>query len=549
MNLYGIGQGLLLGVLLMAGGCGGATFGMQLPASSDMETDSDSAIEAHQGNDTDAPQQLTVDLFIMSQCPYGVETANMMIEVARQFAEEMTLHIEYVGAMRQGQLTSMHGDSEIQGDIDQLCAKASAPSLFNFYRFIRCVNEAWRQIPARDAACAEAAGLDVLPFLDCSEGERGRQLLEDSFRRTAALKAMGSPEIHINGELYTGARSKWAILNHICHVSPAGKDFETCATLPAPPTVSVLAITDRRCGEACDVSQAIESLRRTFPGIAPRIIDWSQPEAKKRMKSAGLTRLPALLLSRDVEKDAEGFADLDRWVSPAGPYYSVEINAPFDPGAEICDNRIDDTGNGLVDCADDTCAGTMGCRKTTERTVELFVMSQCPFGAMALLAMKSVLGAFKPNEMDFQLHFIATENNGQITSMHGAEEVVEDMRWLCAKSLYPRKYLDFVWCRAADLDNPAFEKCLQGKMSARQLSRCVDGEQGKRLLRQDMTLSQSLEIGASPTWIVNGRNIVNASTPRAIQTAYCEENPGLAGCEKVLSDDQANSAADGACGK
>ncbi|MBN2529975.1 MAG: hypothetical protein JXR76_26530 [Deltaproteobacteria bacterium] len=72
---------------------------------------------------------------------------------------------------------------------------------------------------------------------------------------------------------------------------------------------------------------------------------------------------------------------MERWMHKAGPYYRVHVKANFDPAAEICDNQMDDTGNGQVDCDDITCEGTLICRPQSSKSLEVFVMSQCPFGA------------------------------------------------------------------------------------------------------------------------------------------------------------------------
>jgi hypothetical protein len=35
--------------------------------------------------------------------------------------------------------------------------------------------------------------------------------------------------------------------------------------------------------------------------------------------------------------------------------FSLQVGSKFDPYAEICDNKIDDNGDNLVDCMDPTC--------------------------------------------------------------------------------------------------------------------------------------------------------------------------------------------------
>ncbi|MBN2714593.1 MAG: hypothetical protein JXX14_01985, partial [Deltaproteobacteria bacterium] len=270
-------------------------------------------------------------------------------------------------------------------------------------------------------------------------------------------------------------------------------------------------------------------------------------EAQKIAKDAKVDKLPALLFDSSVEKDEGGFKHMERWLTKTGDYYQVKVKATFDPNAEICDNKKDDTGNGLVDCDDETCKNTLACRPAKEKTLEVFVMSQCPFGAMAVNAMGEVLDAFG-SDMDFQIHFIGNMAGDKVTSMHGQAEVDEDIRWACAKKHFPKDYLKYVWCRAEDYRNPDWKKCTTGPIKAPVIEKCFSSGEGEALLKEDIAIANSLDIGASPTWIVNGTTKFSGVTPKAIQDNFCQANPGLKGCEKPLSNERASKAPAGSCG-
>ena len=79
---------------------------------------------------------------------------------------------------------------------------------------------------------------------------------------------------------------------------------------------------------------------------------------------------------------------------------------------------------------------------------------------------------------------------------------------------------------------------------------CFDGE-GKKLLAQDFGVAQALAIGASPTFIANGRRQFNAVEVAALQKEYCQDNADLAACktEAKAADPAAAAAAvpAGAC--
>jgi hypothetical protein len=554
---------IAVGYLLI--GCGGAT-GTRNPepegSPSALSTPpaADTAAQQYAGgviSDANNGQQTTpkveINLYIMSRCPYGVQAIQQIQDITVQSGGEVGINIDYIGTEgKGGTLNSMHGDEEVQGDIDQLCGRMSSPTDEQFWRFISCVNDEWRTIPERDAECAASAQLDLVQFDSCRNGELGRKLLRSSFAKAIRVGATGSPTIIIDDARYSGNRTVMAISRYICGQFSDNRQIDYCKSLPEPTEVEFFAITDSRCGDDCDVSTMITSLQGIFMGLKPTVLDWSNPEAQAIFRAAGAEKLPVLLFGKSVEKDVDGFAHMQRWLTPAGPYYQVKVKSTFDPEAEVCDNGVDDTGNGKVDCADETCDGRMVCREEKKKSLEVFVMSQCPFGAMALLAMDDVLSAFKKKDMDFNIHFIATviadDEGEKISSMHGQSEVDENMRWICARKHYPRDYLKYVWCRAGDYRNPEWEACATGKIKKKVLEKCVESGEGEQLLLEDMKVASNLDIGASPTWIANGRHQFSGVTPKAIQENFCEHNPGLSGCTRELSDERKTEAPAGACG-
>ncbi len=509
------------------------------PSTSDEDT-----VEAPAGSAARTPA-VEIDLYLMSQCPYGVQAMDHMIELVGRFHGEVGLNIDYIGNIKFGELSSMHGEREVAGDIDQICGRRAAPSDDHFWRFMTCVNREWREIPKHDAECAAEAGLDLEAFNQCRSGDRGRELLRASFQRSMDKEMVGSPSFVIAGERYNGRRDAAAVTQYICgRFGDAG--LSTCDHLPPPPKVTVIALTDKRCGDECDISRAIESLSDFFLELDPTVLDWSEQRAKDLMAEGDLERLPAILFDESVKTDESAFRHMERWLSAAGPYYKVMIQADFDPLAEICDNGIDDTGNGRVDCVDDSCKETMPCRENMPGTLEVFVMSQCPYGAMALLAMREMLDTFKARDLALEIHFIATKTDGDIASLHGPKEVEEDMRWLCAMKYIPKDYMRHIWCRAEAERDDNWEECAS-KAQAKAIRKCLDSGEGKRLLSGDLKIAEKLGISASPTWIANGRYKFNGVTPADIQENFCKHNTGVSGCEADLSDN--TDVASGSCGR
>jgi hypothetical protein len=135
--------------------------------------------------------------------------------------------------------------------------------------------------------------------------------------------------------------------------------------------------------------------------------------------------------------------------------------------------------------------------------------------------------------VDFRLHFIGLEQDGELSSMHGAAEIDEDLRELCAMHRYPghRRWMDYVRCRDRDIRSTDWQKCAVDGIDAKVIESCVAGE-GRKLLEEDFRLAQGLGISASPTFIANGRSSFHGIDAEAIRAGYCAQNASAAACSK-----------------
>jgi len=178
-------------------------------------------------------------------------------------------------------------------------------------------------------------------------------------------------------------------------------------------------------------------------------------------------------------------------------------------------------------------------------------MSQCPYGVKALNAMDEVLKNFD-NKIDFGVHYIGggTAAAG-FNSMHGAGEVDEDLREICAMKHFNKNYkwMEYVLCRNKDIRATDWQKCAVNGIDAKVIEKCV-ADEGKKLLEDDFKVSAGLGIGASPTWVANGKNEFSALDPESIKKNVCDANKDLKNCDKTLSGPAAGAPAQkGGCGQ
>jgi len=477
-----------------------------------------------------------MELYVMSKCPHGVTALDAVIPAIEKFEGAVELKLDYIGTVSpEGELSSMQGPPELEGNIVQMCAGEVAPD--KHFPMIRCLNESWREIPGNWKSCAEKVGVDVKALEECKDGDKGRQLAKASFERSQQAGAMGSPTIKIGGEPHRGGRKTNDFMRALCGVIPEDKHPAACKEIPAPAVVEAIGLTDSRCGDNCSLEQVLQSLKEPFPGLVARVLDYSKDEEAKRLiEEAGVQFLPAVLFDETIDRDPEGAQHMARWLVPAGKYKSLRIKAEFDPKAEICDNGIDDTGNGLTDCADPTCVDSLVCREEKKGALGVFVMSMCPWGTKALDTARDLLDAFG-KDMQLDVHYIVNREGEEFRSLNGPPEVEENIRQLCAMKHYgaKNKYMDYITCRNKDIRNPDWKPCATDGIAAAVIEKCATGGQGKQLLIENMKLAETLRVGASPTWMINNKALEHGVWPADIQAKFCARNPGLDGCSKVLS--------------
>jgi len=206
--------------------------------------------------------------------------------------------------------------------------------------------------------------------------------------------------------------------------------------------------------------------------------------------------------------------------------------------------------------------------------LELFVMSQCPYGVAAEQLMAPVLNAFQ-DSIDFRLHYIAAYSNNKLRSMHGAEEVNEDIRQLCAKKYYPNNYFNYVLCYNdlfaqcnADYStcsssggsdcSAAYSACVAGidwEYCAAQLgfnvgtiSNCYQSDEGKQLLINDIKRAGELGIQGSETFVLDGLELSRTYrwSPDKLKQLICDKHPGLSACSLTLGSGASGSVS-GSC--
>ena len=299
--------------------------------------------------------------------------------------------------------------------------------------------------------------------------------------------------------------------------------------------LKVRLVTDKRCAD-CDTTGLIDSLKTNLGNPIIIEYDYSQATGKQLFELSGQKVLPVVLFENNITT-SKYIDAVSRYLKPVGgDYLSLAIGANFDPTCYL--------ENGSADCV--KCTALKECRELKPKQVDLFVMSQCPYGVMAMDAMKDVLGTLK--DIKFNLHYIADFDNstGEFNSLHGPEEVKENIRELCVAKYYPTTYMNYIWCRNKDIKSTAWESCASSNsMDTSKITTCSTSREGRDLLMEDIKIAGELAVGASPTFYANNRYSFNAISAEDIKSGICSYNPTLTGCNVKLN---ATSAAPSGAG-
>ena len=157
-------------------------------------------------------------------------------------------------------------------------------------------------------------------------------------------------------------------------------------------------------------------------------------------------------------------------------------------------------------------------------TLELFVMSYCPFGVQAEEKIIPIVKAFG-DKVDFKLRFIAQEKETPslqeitpFTSLHGYPEVAENIRQLLIAQEYPELYLDYILCRGKKLDK-SWEECAEKLgIDVVKIQELFDTPEAERLFRENIKRAAELDIKASPTILIDNHKFRATQLLRASGT-------------------------------
>lgn len=446
------------------------------------------------------PDAVPVELFVMSQCPYGVMAENALIPVLEEFGNDVDFTLYFIASETETGFRSLHGETELNEDLRQICIAENYPQE-NFFNYLACVNTDYGNISDIWEGCASSNGIDVQKIKNCSESAEAEEILKEHIKKGDELGVSGSPTFYFNGERYSGNRTANAFIRAICESTP---ESMVCENLPPEVEVNLFVVNDLEC-ELCDASGIIAQVESIFPKLNVEEIDFSSEEGQTHIKNFAVESVPFFFFDETVEKH-ENFATIERYLVKKNKYFELKVAGIKFIEREEVPNRVD-----------------------------LFVMSQCPYGTMAEAALIEITEAIP--DLSYSIHFIATETTEGFISLHGEEEVAEDTRQACIMKYNEDKLLDYLGCLNEDYGNAGtvWKGCAtEAGIDSEKIEDCSTSEEGENLLRENVVLSNEIEVNASPTFLLNNQITFGGIYAEQIKGNICSMNE-LDGCEKTLS--------------
>ena len=146
----------------------------------------------------------TLELFVMSYCPYAVEAEKKIIPIVKEFGDRIDFKLQFIAQEKQEPsaqditpFTSLHGYPEVAENIRQLLIAQEYPDRYLDYILCRGkkLNKSWE-------VCAEKLGINVERIQQLFDAPEAEELFRENIKRAPALGIQASPTILVDGHQF-----------------------------------------------------------------------------------------------------------------------------------------------------------------------------------------------------------------------------------------------------------------------------------------------------------------------------------------------------------
>ncbi len=243
----------------------------------------------------------------------------------------------------------------------------------------------------------------------------------------------------------------------------------------APARKVKLWVIEPKRRELFDATGSINFLEETFPGVTTSKLVYPQRRAKQLVAELDIQTLPAFIFEKEVVEEPnfgglrEKFVEKDEFLllKPEFSGVSYYIN-----------------------------------RKKISGRLDLFISLFNKYSSSILEATRS---------FDPQIHFLATERDGEFDSAGGTGETEEYLRSLCVRAWCPQDFWDYIICRAKNINSSWWQECLSSDCEVSRVRDCARSQEGIDLLGENIRLNSELQVMFGPTFLIDNQQIFSTS--------------------------------------
>ncbi len=453
------------------------------------------------------PKPAQVDLYVMGLCPFSAQLENTLALILQEKKAPVQINFYYIAnETADGNMNSLRGAAEVEEDMRQLVIGKYYPD--QFWKYLQSRNTDYRTEWKTHAYWAGLSPAEIGKKVS----EEGKALLRENIKKSSELGVKNSPTLYINGQLYMGNRSLPALTLALSKNEKGEKistslpdcfsDSDCAGSSPTESSRCVGGGTPKSKCESLTIpltviipksdfqldSRPMDILTQEVPNLKPAVqrVVWDSPEGK-----GWLEKIPARALPFYVW--GENFALLD--AVPTLETHRMVQSLEGANGRKIY--RLSPEfvqPNFYLD------------RPRQPNQLDLFVMSQCPFGTWAE---NQILPVARQNGITVNIHYIITEQiptpsdpqSATLSSLHGPSELEEDFRQVCVQKYFPDHFADYLLERSKNFQSSLWDQTAAktlGQESIQKIQECVAGE-AKAILLENSQLTKELNIHTSPT--------------------------------------------------
>jgi glutaredoxin len=448
--------------------------------------------------------------FILSSDNLDGEVAlNSLLPAIELIGNKLEFRLEYSKSRHSAAIAA----KTTQRCIMNLCVQKLYPH--KILRYLSCIS----QLGQSSNQCSEHFHFDQGRLNKCAQGKKGIKLLADS-QKILSDETNSLPIIMINDNRYNGEYSPSKFIAAICALSDKSKP-KICHSQSL--SARAIFLTDHRCNQCKQVKEVVNYLQKQIPGLKIAEVDYCSSQGKKLFNQLNLELLPQLLFPQKIKHNDLAWNLYRQSLKPRGKFYTFNKIRPFynptdnsSSGNSTCNTKTKNPGD-----------NSSNNQKEEPGKLQLFIRPRCPFGN-SVLANTEKLFKKIPGKINFQLSYLLEiDKSGKVKSLYGG--ITESKRQLCAKHHYPHdhKYIEYIWCRAHQPDDPDWKKCTTNTIKANVIKKCVNSSQASKLLKTNLQSGKNRGISISPSLIINNKHIYTGIKPKQLKELFCKHNRSL----------------------